>query len=85
MSSIKLGDWTIKSTSSSYTLWSAQNKIMVEFNNRKVAVIELDTDNNILISSTSAKCEIDKNDNTITIVDADDFNHNNIPVGAKCW
>ncbi|WP_446897421.1 hypothetical protein ACSVC9_10385 [Clostridium sp. LBM24168] len=85
MANIQLGEWTIKSASSSYTLWSAHNKIMVEFNNRKVAVVELDTDNNILITSASAKCQIDKNNSVVTITDAEDSNYVGIPGGTTIW
>lgn len=85
MANIQLGEWTIKSASSSYTLWSAHNKIMVEFNNRKVAVIELGTDNNILITSASAKCQIDKNNNVVTITDIEDSNYVGIPGGTTVW
>jgi hypothetical protein len=58
---------------------------MVEFNNRKVAVIELGTDNNILITSASAKCQIDKNNNVVTITDIEDSNYVGIPGGTTVW
>lgn len=74
MHELKLSSWTIKTLTFDYTLWSSENKVMIEYKSEKIATISIDPSNIISINSVDSNCDIDKEKELITVVSTNDPN-----------
>ncbi|MBU3098397.1 MULTISPECIES: hypothetical protein [Clostridium] len=74
MRELKLGSWIIRVFTSNYTLWSSEDKVMVEFNSLKIATISIDSSDDVSINSKDSICDINKEQGLITIVYSNDPN-----------
>jgi len=69
MNDVKLDDWTIRVVRTEYTIWIAPNntKVIIEYDNRKIATIGKDLDGKIKVFSQEAIAIIDTDNKLITI------------------
>ncbi|WP_088187580.1 hypothetical protein [Desulfosporosinus sp. FKA] len=76
MRDVKLGNWTVRCYTENYTIWANQNEesVMIEFNQSKIATLNLRDDGYVFIQSVNANCEVHSEQHLIIISSPNDKN-----------